>query len=81
MMPKPVRTERSHSGHARLLGDLERGPDGFPLVVREVPKPSNVPSPYRYSPEWWVYRYEGVEVVLAETGHRRYQLFRVCDLV
>jgi hypothetical protein len=70
--PKAARTERSYSGHARLLVELGE-PIGYTALIREIP------SPYRYSPAWTVYHYKGRPVVLAETAHRCFQLFYIAE--
>lgn len=80
LKPKALRVERSRAGCSRLMAEFDAGPDGLAEVVREVPRPANVHAAYSYSPEWSVYRWEGREVVLVETAHRRFELFAVEDL-
>jgi hypothetical protein len=81
MTRKPLKTIRSHAGYARLLGsaDLERDPNDpdMPLVVRTIPRPDDIPSPYWFAHEWDVYRWKGRDVVIRETSHRCYQVFDV----
>lgn len=74
-MPKPLKTIRSHVGHARFLAECDQDDQGEIVVVREVPRQEDIPSPYAYSPEWQVYRWKGREVIVRETSHRCYMVF------
>jgi hypothetical protein len=77
MAPKALKTIRSHAGYSRFLATLDLDSEGLPVVVREIPRPSNIPSPYSYSPEWEVYRLNGREVIVRETAQRCYNVFAV----
>lgn len=82
-MPKPLRTIRGHTAYARFLwdsGDMELDANGDLLIVREIPRPKSVPSPYVYSETAIVHRYRGREVVISETCHNTYKVFAVSDL-
>jgi hypothetical protein len=75
-VPKPITVDLkrikvipSHSGKARFSAEAKR--------VGWIPRVANIPSPYMYSPVWTVYWWKGKHVVLAETRHRRYEVFEV----
>lgn len=63
-----LRVVIGHSGLARFMAEIE-GPIGS--VPREVP------TPYAYGPTHAVWSWRGVPVVIAETRHRRHEVFRV----
>lgn len=65
-----LKTERTHTGHGRLL-DLVGPRTGY------IERQAHIPSPYRYSPEWFVYDYKGCKVVLCETAHRTFRIIEV----
>mgnify|MGYP001564311083 CR=1 FL=1 len=46
-------------------------------VVGTIPKQSQIPSPYSYSPTHPVWEWHGLPVIIVETKHRRYEIFRV----
>lgn len=79
-MPGAIKTIRSHVGFARFLAQLDQDSEGLPLVIRRIPRPKNIPSPYRHEPDWPVYRYRDQEVIVSETAHRKYQVFLASSL-
>lgn len=69
---KRIRTINSHAGLARYLARCADEPVGY------IPRQADIPSPYRYSPEWTVERHESDGLVVwVETRHRRYEVFAV----
>jgi hypothetical protein len=61
----------SHAGHARFLAECDD-------THFEIPKQTDIPSPYAYSPTHTVYAYKGIQhVVIIETAHKRYDVFAV----
>lgn len=58
-----------HAAHARLNAQMDEQPIG------EIPR--QIPQPYAYSPTHYVYAWRGVPVIVCETKHRRYEVFRV----
>ncbi len=82
--PKPLRTLRGHTAYARFLhNELEnaRDADGCTKPLYMIRRPTNIPSPYRYSPDWPVDLYRGQRVVIFETSHAVYRVFAVKDCV
>ncbi len=63
-----VRVIPSHSGLARFMAQLE-GPIG------SIPR--QVYTPYSYGPTHVVWDWRGAPVIIAETRHKRYEVFRV----
>lgn len=81
--PKALVTARGYTQWARLMASPEFDTDSKGSLVEHgwIPQPKNIPSPYRYSGDWEVYHYQGIPVVLAETSHRRFEVFRASDCV
>jgi hypothetical protein len=79
--PKPIKTLIGYTAHARFLHTLDKGSDGIFAVVRTIPRPVNIHSHNSYSPEWNVYRWNGREVLIVATAHRRYDVFNVADAI
>lgn len=66
-----VKVITSYTGHAQFLFETEPG------ILGVIPSQSTIPSPYAYSPTWSVYLWRGTPVVVVETRHKRYEIFRV----
>lgn len=54
---------------ARFLAEMEEG------YVGEIPRV--IPTPYSYSQTHVVMNWQGTPVIVAETRHRRYEVFQV----
>jgi len=67
---RKIKTITSHIGHSQFLSEVGN-PVGY------IERPTEIPSPYMYSPFWLVYRYGSEFVVVAETSHKRYEVFIV----
>lgn len=65
-----LKTIRGYAALARFLASVNE-------TDRVVPRNPAIPSPYRYSPEWAVYDWNGDDVVWVETAHRKYEVFMV----
>lgn len=69
-----------YAAHARFLYDMatagETRPERYD-AIGSIPRQEHIPSPYAYSPVHSVYDWHGVPVVIVETRHRRYEVFRV----
>jgi hypothetical protein len=77
---EPVTVQRikvitSHAGHARFLAECD-GADGAD-IIGYIPRRTDIPSPYAYSATWAVYRWNGRNVIVRETSHKRYEVFAV----
>lgn len=70
-MLKCIKTIRSYTDHARYLAQCSEDPVG------QIPRQTDIPSPYRYSPEWLVFDHNGIKVVIVEVAHRRFSVFEV----
>jgi hypothetical protein len=70
-----LRTERSHTGHARMIATVGEEPVGY---IRRSDA-ADIPSPYAYSAVWNVYRREsdGKQVLIKETSHRCFKMYEV----
>lgn len=68
---KKIKTITSYAGHARFLAECAEEPAGR---IDRIPE---IPSPYAYSPDWTVWDWNGTPVVIVETSHRRYEVFKV----
>ena len=64
-----VRVLTGYAAHARFLADVNEQPIG------SIPR--QVHQPYAYSPDHTVWAWRGVPIIIAETRHRRYEVFRV----
>lgn len=64
-----VKVLTGHAAHARFSVDLSDKPIGS--VPREIP------TPYAYAQTHMVWDWAGVPVIIAETRHRRYEVYRV----
>lgn len=72
---KRLRKITSYSGHAKFLAECDSDGDGQVAVVKEIPR--LVMEPYRFGPTQCVYRWNGNLVVVAETGHKLYEVFKI----
>lgn len=64
-----IKRIRSHAGHARFLAACEPEPIGT--------VPRQIPTPYASGPTHIVWAWGGTPVVIAETSHKVYDVFRV----
>ena len=71
-LPK-VKTITSYTGHARFIAELDKFQIGF------IPR-QPINSPYCYSPSHIVHQYKGMPVILVETKHKHYEVFKVSSL-
>jgi len=69
-MLKRIKRIPSHSGHARWFAETSD-------AIGEIRRREDIPSPYRYSPSWSVYRWANRFVICVETAHRQYDVFEV----
>jgi hypothetical protein len=69
--PNIVRTERSYTGHARLLAEFSEEPIG------EIDGIPEIPSPYAYSPTHIVWQWADRQVIVVETKHKVFRVFDV----
>ena len=69
-MLQRVKRITSHAGYARFLAECEE-------TTYSLPRQTDIPSPYAYSPEWDVYRHQEQYVIIRETMHKRYDVFDV----
>lgn len=73
-----IKTITSHAGHARFLSECELNPVGY-LARSQV---ADIPSPYAYSPSKMILSWNGKQVVVFETRHKRFEVFAVpADMV
>lgn len=86
-----IKRINSHVGYARFLAECTQDPAGdWARCIGVIPRQPDIPSPYRYSPEWNVYEWTtpqrvhvkyGAQVTLAvviiETAHKQYDVFAV----
>src|SRR5262245_7372336 len=65
---------RSHAGKARYSATLD-----YDTPLGYIPRQADIPSPYMFSATWTVWRHvpSGTPVVIIETSHRCYDVFRV----
>lgn len=68
---KRIKVIGSHTGVARFFAEASEESIGSIAARPEIP------SPYRYSPEWAVWEWQGRKVVIVEVAHRRYEVFEV----
>jgi hypothetical protein len=69
---KRIKRITSHAGCARYLASVRA------WNVATIPRQTDIPRPYCYSPDWNVHRAEdGRFVTVIETAHRRYDVFEV----
>lgn len=66
-----IKRIRSHTGHAQFLAQCLEEP------VREIPRDESIPSPYHFSSTHSVWNWNGVDVIIVETAHRCFDVFRV----
>lgn len=65
-----LKTARTYNGCTDLLNLV--GPrTGY------IARQPQIPSPYSYSPEWFVYDYQGHKVVVRETAHKKFEIVAV----
>ena len=68
---KRIKRITSHAGHARYLATVKE-------TGREIPRITEIPSPYAYSETHVVYQdANGRDVIIVETFHRRFDVFEV----
>jgi hypothetical protein len=70
---KRVKVLTGYAAHARFNAELSEAPLGV------IPRHAEIPSPYAYSPTHYVYDWQGTPVIIAETAHRRYEVFCVTE--
>ena len=76
-----IRTITSYAGHARFLAECTDTPAGW--IADDVRQDHGIRSPYVFSPDWTVYTWTmpatgtAQPVVIFETSHKRYEVFRV----
>lgn len=58
-----------YAAHARFSQQMSENPVG------SIPR--TIAQPYRYSPEHLCWEWEGKPVFIAETAHRRYEVYEV----
>lgn len=74
---KRLKVVTGHAAHARFLAELESDGDGMYLALGTIPRHPEIPSPYAYSPTHQVYDWNGTLVIVVETRHARYEVFKV----
>jgi hypothetical protein len=67
---KRIKVLTGYAAHARWMSEVGEE------MVGEIPR-QNVPSPYAYSPTHTVWNWNGKNVIVVETQHRRYEVFEV----
>lgn len=68
-----IKTITSHAGHARFLSECDEQTVGY-LAKSQV---ADIPSPYAYSPSKAILRWNGKDIVVFETRHKRFEVFEV----
>jgi len=66
----------SHVGVSRFYAECDGGADGVD-IIGSIPRQRQIPSPYRFSPTHPVYSHRGRPVIVVETAHKVYDVFRV----
>ncbi len=66
-----IKTITSHAGHARFLAECDGEFAGY------IPRQTDIPSPYAYSPTHAVWMWDTKPVIIVETKHRRFTVFAV----
>lgn len=66
-----IKTIRSHAGLGRFMAECSEEP------VAEVPRISNIRSPYAFGPTHPAWDWKGRKVIVVETAHRQYEVFEV----
>ena len=75
---KRLRILRSHTAHFRFLHECD---DDNDRAAGWIPRHREISSPYSYGPTHLVYRWTGRPVIVAETSHRRYEVFEVSERI
>lgn len=70
-----LKTITSHVGVSRFFDECTGRHGDRPIGC--IPRRDDVPSPYAYSPTWYVYDWHGVPVILREVSHKRYVVYQV----
>lgn len=72
-----LKTVTGYTAQSRLLAELDHDADDISelVIVREIPRQPQIPSPYSGGPTHYVYRHRGREIIIVEVAHRRYQMF------
>ena len=68
-----IKVITGYAAHARFTGEIAE--EDFNIGT--IPRQLQIPSPYAYSPVHVVSRWRGTPVIVVETRHRRYEVFRV----
>lgn len=68
-----IKVITSYAAHARWLAEMPE----TDWNVGTIPRQLQIPSPYAYSPMHPVSRWNGQHVIVVETRHKRYEVFRV----
>lgn len=67
---KVVKVIPSHAGLSRWHGEAGDG-------IGWVANPAQIPSPYAWGPSNLVYKWQGKNVIVKETSHKRYEIIAV----
>ncbi len=70
MTATQIKRLRGYSEHSRYLSDVE-------YTDREIPRIASIPSPYVYSQTHCVMVKDGMDIIIVETKHRQYDVFKV----
>jgi hypothetical protein len=68
-----IKVLTSHAAHARYLAEEPENAQPIGTVQR----PAHIPSPYHYAPAYTVWDHAGIPIVIFETRHKRYEVYRV----
>jgi hypothetical protein len=66
-----IKVVTGYAAHARFLAEVSEEPIGT------IDRRPEIPSPYAFSPDHPVWNWNGVQVIVVETRHRRYEVFKV----
>ena len=68
-----IKVITSYTGHGRFTAEIaDKDWD-----IGTIPRQTQIPSPYASGPTHLVSRWRGQNVIMIETRHRRYEVFRV----
>ena len=68
-----VKVITGYAAHARFNAEIAEAD----WNIGTIPRQPQIPSPYAYSSSHVVSRWQGIPVIIVETRHRRYEVFRV----
>jgi len=66
-----IKVVTGYAAYARFLAEVSEDPIGT------IDRRSEIPSPYAFSQDHPVWDWNGVQIIVVETRHRRYEVFRV----